>query len=101
MESLLPRSSWAVEKASRLHRMAVISVPFGMVVDQFHPTKAGPGYELTSTLQPLAKLKSDFTVFSNLDHGLRGGKRSGRGDRLDGNPADGAARPQRPSFLPV
>ena len=50
MESLLPHSSWAVEKASRLHRMAVISVPFGMVLDEFHPTKAGPGYELTSTL---------------------------------------------------
>jgi hypothetical protein len=73
MESLLPRSSLAIEKASRLHRMAVISVPFGMVVDQFHPTKAGSGYDLTSTLQPLSKLKSEFTVFSNLDHGVRGG----------------------------
>ena len=73
MESLLPRSSLAIEKASRFHRMAVISVPFGMVVDQFHPTKAGSGYDLTSTLQPLSKLKSEFTVFSNLDHGVRGG----------------------------
>ena len=73
MESLLPRSSWAVEKASRLHRLAVVSVPFGMVLDEFHPAKAGPGYELTSTLQPLSRLKSDFTVFSNLDHGVRGG----------------------------
>ncbi len=30
-------------------------------------TKAGPGYELPSTLQPLAKLKSDFNVFSKRD----------------------------------
>ena len=73
MESLLPRSSWAVEKASRLHRMAVVSVPFDMVIDECHPTKAGPDYELTSTLQPLSKYKSDFTVFSNFEHGMRCG----------------------------
>ena len=73
MESLLLRSSLAIEKASRLHRMAVVSVPFGMVLDEFHPSKAGSDYELTSTLQPLARLKSDFTVFSNFDHGVRGG----------------------------
>lgn len=73
MESLLPRSAQAVEAASKSPRLATISVPFGMVVDQFHPSKAGPDYTLAPSLQPLRQLKSDFTVFSNLDHDVRGG----------------------------
>lgn len=73
MESLLPRSSMAVEQASRAQRMATVAVPFGMVIDQFHPAAAGADYELTPTLKPLESVKSDFTVFSNLDHDVRGG----------------------------
>lgn len=73
MESLLPRSAKAVEKASSTHRLATITIPFGVVVDQFHPTTTGFDYQLAPTLEPLKDLKSDFTVFSNLDHGVRGG----------------------------
>ncbi|MEM7012600.1 MAG: DUF1552 domain-containing protein [Verrucomicrobiota bacterium] len=73
MESLLPRSSMAIEQASRAQRLATIAVPFGMVIDQFHPAAAGADYELTPTLKPLEAVKSDFTVFSNLDHDVRGG----------------------------
>ncbi len=71
MESLLPRAYAAV--ASTATRMAVVTVPFGMVVDRFHPTQPGAGYELPQTLRPLTRLRSDFTVFSNLDHDVRGG----------------------------
>ena len=73
MESLLPRSSRAIEKVSQAKRMAVVTVPFGMVVDKFHPTEAGADYQLTPTLEPLRELKNDFTVFSNFDHDVRGG----------------------------
>ena len=73
MESLLPRSSQAVEQASQTPRLAVVTVPFGMVVDKFHPTSTGKGYELSQTLEPLAKHRGDFTAFSNFDHGVRGG----------------------------
>ncbi len=73
LESLLPRSSRAVEQVSQAQRMAFITVPFGMVVDQFHPTESGAGYSLPTTLKPLAGLKNDLTVFSNLDHDVRGG----------------------------
>ena len=73
MESLLPRSSYAVEQASRAPRLATVAVPFGVIIDQFHPKTYGRDYELTPTLQPMAEVKSDFTVFSNLDHGVRGG----------------------------
>jgi len=73
MESLLPRTSKAVEQASQTPRLATVTVPFGMVVDKFHPTSTGKDYKLSKTLQPLAKHKGDFTAFSNLDHGVRGG----------------------------
>lgn len=73
MESLLPRSSHAVEAVSQAQRFAALTVPFGMVVDEFHPKESGAGYELSPTLQPLKKLKNEFTVFSNLDHGVSGG----------------------------
>lgn len=73
MESLLPRSARAVEQVSQTQRMAAVTVPFGMVVDQFHPADSGTDYTLTPTLEPLGKLKNDFTVFSNFDHDVRGG----------------------------
>lgn len=73
MESLLPRSSAAVVVASQRPRLATVSVPFGMVQERFHPKASGAGYELSPTLGPLRDLRSDFTVFSNLDHDVRGG----------------------------
>jgi len=73
MESLLPRSARAIEQVSQAKRLAAMTLPFGMVVDKFHPTESGRDYLLTPTLQPLGKLKDDFTVFSNFDHDVRGG----------------------------
>lgn len=73
MESLMPRFAAAASGPANAQRMAIVSVPFGMVVDKFHPTQAGRNYELPPTLQPLKSLKDDITVFSNLDHDVRGG----------------------------
>lgn len=73
MESLLPRSSAAVVEASRSQRLITIAEPFGVVQDRFFPKTTGPDYQMSPTLKPLDRVKSDFTVFSNLDHGVRGG----------------------------
>jgi hypothetical protein len=73
LESLMPKTASAAANTGVAQRMAVVTVPFGMVVDQFHPQNAGRDYELAPTLQPLKGLKQDFTVFSNLDHDVRGG----------------------------
>jgi hypothetical protein len=73
MESLMPRVALGASGPANAQRMAVVTVPFGMVVQQFHPTDAGRDYKLPSTLKPLKKLTQDFTVFSNLDHDVRGG----------------------------
>ena len=73
MESLLPCSAKTVERVSRTPRLAAVTVPFGMVLNRFHPTETGRDYQLTPTLKPLEAHKSDFTVFSNLDHDVNGG----------------------------
>ena len=73
MESLLPASVAAVEQVSRTPRLATIAEPFGVVQDRFFPKTTGADYEMSPTLEPLQRVKSDFTVFSNLDHGVRGG----------------------------
>ena len=69
LESALPRR--AVEPAPR--RLVVIAVPFGMVEQWFHPEKSGSDYVAGPTLTPLDSLRRRFTVFSNLDHDMRGG----------------------------
>lgn len=73
MESLMPRSHAAIEYASRTPRLATIAEPFGVVQDRFFPTETGRHYQLSPTLKPLGKVQNDFTVFSNFDHGVRGG----------------------------
>jgi hypothetical protein len=60
-------------RAASPRRLAILSVPFGMVEEGFHPRAAGFDYELPATLAPLAPLRGEFTVFSRLDHGMKGG----------------------------
>ena len=73
MESLLPRTASAVEQASRTQRLVTIAEPFGVVQERFFPKQTGFDYEMSPTLKPMERVKGDFTVFSNLDHGVRGG----------------------------
>jgi len=56
-------------------RMVCIGLNFGLVPRLFFPTETGANYQLSERLAPLADLRSEFTVFSGLDHGInaRGG----------------------------
>jgi hypothetical protein len=54
-------------------RFICLSNNYGVYPQAFFPEKGGRDFELPSTLQPLAAHRGDFTVFSNLDHGLQGG----------------------------
>ncbi len=54
-------------------RMVCIGNEFGMYPGAFWPTAAGKDYELTELLRPLGDHRQDFTLFSHLDHGLKGG----------------------------
>ena len=69
LESALPRRA----PAPSPRRLVVLAVPFGMVEEWFHPATSGRDYALPASLGPLAALRERFTVFSNLDHGVRGG----------------------------
>ena len=54
MESLVPRALAASTATAPARRMAIVSVPFGMVVDQFHPKDTGPDWTLSPTRLVLA-----------------------------------------------
>ena len=72
MESLAPRAH-AADGNRTVKRMVCLSNNYGVYQKAFFPTAGGRDYELSPTLQPLAKHRKDFSVFSNLDHGLTGG----------------------------
>ncbi len=69
----LRRASWGAEAALPPRRMVCVGNEFGMYPGAFWPEKSGADYEATPLLKPLESLRRDFTVFSHLDHGLKGG----------------------------
>lgn len=56
-------------------RMICLTNNYGVYQKAFFPdqSQSGPDYDLPPTLKPLERHRKDFTVFSNLDHGLTGG----------------------------
>lgn len=54
-------------------RMVCVGNEFGMYPKAFWPEESGTEYELTPLLEPLAEHRKNLTVFSHLDHGLKGG----------------------------
>jgi hypothetical protein len=59
--------------AKRPTRMVCVGNMLGFYQPEFFPTKTGRGYDLPSLLQPMAPHQNDFTLFSGLDHGVKGG----------------------------
>ncbi len=54
-------------------RLICIGNHLGFWPGGFFPTAEGHDYALSPTLAPLQEYRSDFTVFSHLDHGTKGG----------------------------
>ena len=76
LEAMSPRGRAATTEApARVKRMVCLSNNYGVYQKAFFPDQeqVGTDYDLPSTLQPLEKHREEFTVFSNLDHGLTGG----------------------------
>jgi len=63
----------ASESKQPPRRMVCIGNEFGMYGGAFWPQTFGPEYQLTKLLEPLAALRKNFTLFSHLDHGMKGG----------------------------
>lgn len=68
-----PSAKAAEARAGSPTRMVCIGNEFGMYPGAFWPKSFGPDYESTPLLKPLASHRRDLTVFSHLDHGLKGG----------------------------
>ncbi len=72
-ESLLSKSDAAEATGKPIKRLICLTNNYGVYQKAFFPTESGTDYTIPPTLQPLAKHRHDFTVFSNLDHGITGG----------------------------
>ncbi|MDA0841866.1 MAG: DUF1552 domain-containing protein [Planctomycetota bacterium] len=71
LEAMKPLT--AAEAKKPVKRMVCVSNNYGIYPQAFFPTQAGTDFEIPPTLEPLAKHRKDFTVFSHLDHGISGG----------------------------
>ncbi len=54
-------------------RLVCVGNEFGMYPGSFWPSSTGADYELTPLLKPLEPHRREFTLFSHLDHGMKGG----------------------------
>ncbi len=63
------------QAAARSEKMKMVCVgnSFGMYAQNFFPAKSGRDFDLPQLIKPLQPHRNDFTVFSNLDHGIKGG----------------------------
>jgi hypothetical protein len=67
LDAMVPlRASAAATEKPR--RSVFVYIPNGVNGMTWQPVKAGRGYELSPSLQPLEKHREDFTVFSGLHH---------------------------------
>jgi hypothetical protein len=73
LDSLMPQAHARDQARRPFKRFVCLSNNYGVYPQAFFPEKGGTDFPLPSTLEPLARHRSRFTVFSNLDHGLQGG----------------------------
>jgi len=60
-------------KTVRPMRMVAIGNAFGFYAPKFFPRQAGENYDAPHLLEPIAAYRKDVTVYSGLDHGVKGG----------------------------
>lgn len=77
LEATSPQVAFGAEPPKPPVRMAFLSVPNGKHMPDWTPDKSGTDFELKSTLQPIAKFKSQMLQLSGL--ALDGGKAHGDG----------------------
>lgn len=55
--------------AAPISRMVCVGMNFGIFPDTYFPEKTGSDFETTEYLKPLEPFRSEYSIFSNLDHG--------------------------------
>jgi hypothetical protein len=75
LEAMTPAARAARVEAPLPKRMAVLYMPNGVHPDMWTPEGVGRDFKLSPTLEPLADLKDDIVVLTNLwNQGSRGGE---------------------------
>lgn len=64
LNAMIPAAS--AQSAERVHRFGFVYVPNGMNMQEFMPSRVGPDYDISRTLEPLA----DFRDYVNVITGL-------------------------------
>ncbi|MDG2123213.1 MAG: DUF1552 domain-containing protein [Verrucomicrobiales bacterium] len=72
LEAMTPIARAATTRKP-VKRLVTLSNNYGIYHKAFFPTTPGRNYTLPETLKPLERHRADFSVFSNLDHGIAGG----------------------------
>ncbi len=72
--------AWSAQADSKLPRsssdprMVCIGVALGMYANEWIPQQVGTAYKAPKLIEPLEKLRKDFTIFSNVEHpNVKGG----------------------------
>lgn len=73
LESNFGGALHAATAAAPPRRLMCIGNHLGYWPDGFFPQGTGLDFQTSPTLQPIEAHRGDFTVFSNLDHGINGG----------------------------
>ena len=66
LEAMLPLTALASSAKVRTTRMAFLFVPNGMSMPHWTPSSEGPGFVLPEVLQPLQKVRGQFSVLTGL-----------------------------------
>ena len=59
------------EKAPR--KLVAVGNLLGFYLPEFFPKTSGSNYQTTRLLKPLEAHRKDYSLFSGLDHGVKGG----------------------------
>ncbi len=80
LEAMLPKSGFAAQSAGAPQRMAFVFVPNGVIVPEWTVKGEGTNWQLSPTLEPLAKVKDQVCVMTGLMQDNARHKGDGAGD---------------------
>lgn len=80
LEALWPREAQAAGTPTAPLRSAFVYIPVGAIMEDWTPQQEGSDFELSKTLQPLAKHKQQLLVLSGLAHDKARANGDGAGD---------------------
>lgn len=80
LEAMTPANGWAAGSTGVPRRMAFVFVPNGVIVPDWEPGGEGASWELSPTLEPLARVKEKVCVCGGLAQDNARAKGDGPGD---------------------